>query len=250
MSHPLDPRRWLIADWPAPAQVYAGTTLRTGGVSQAPYDSLNLALHVGDDPVAVMENRGRLGLPTEPSWLEQVHGCSVIEARPGANKVIQADAAYTASAGVICAVMTADCLPVLLCDRLGSRVAAVHVGWRGLAAGVLEAAVAKLGGHGSDLLVWLGPAIGPGSYEVGNEVRTAFVSQDAHSDRAFHAGRNGHWWMDIYTLARQRLANVGVTGVYGGDHDTCRDAEHFFSYRRDGVTGRMASIIWFESNGI
>ncbi len=242
---------WLPADWPAPANVHAGTSWRQGGISQGAYASLNLAMHVGDDPPAVMENRRRLGLPTEPIWLNQVHGLAVVNAGrllEGSEQVIEADAAYTDVAGVICAVLTADCLPVLLCDRAGRRVAAVHAGWRGLAAGIIDRTVTALQLPGEQLLAWLGPAIGPNAYEVGEEVREAFLRIDADARTAFRPSRPGHWWMDIYQLARQQLGQRGVTEVYGGDRCTWQEAERFYSYRRDGVTGRMASVIWFESS--
>ena len=253
MTVGLNNKLWLPADWPAPANVHAGTSWRQGGISQGAYMSLNLAMHVGDDPTAVMENRRRLGLPTEPVWLNQVHGLAVVNADKASEvksgQVIEADAAYTDVAGVICAVLTADCLPVLLSDRAGRRVAAVHAGWRGLAAGIIERAVTALQRPGEQLLAWLGPAIGPHAYEVGEEVREAFLRSDAKAHTAFRPSRSGHWWMNIYQLARQQLGQQGVTGVYGGDHCTWQEAERFYSYRRDGVTGRMASVIWFESDG-
>jgi YfiH family protein len=181
-----------------------------------------------------------------------VHGLTVVDAgkvmAEASAQVSEADASYTDVSGVICAVLTADCLPVLLCDRAGSRVAAVHAGWRGLAAGIIEHTVMTLQLPAEQLLAWLGPAIGPRAYEVGDEVREAFVQRDANAEAAFRPGRPGHWWMDIYLLARQRLVHMGVREVYGGDHCTYQDKEHFYSYRRDGVTGRMASVIWFKSN--
>ncbi len=238
--------RWLKPEWPAPANVHAGTSLRMGGVSQPPYATLNLALHVGDDPAAVYKNRKRLGLPREPVWLQQVHGNTVINAADFSGRIPEADGAYSRQPGVICAVMTADCLPVLLCDRRGGGVAAVHAGWRGLLAGVIEAGVEKLAVAGDQLLAWLGPAIGPNAYEVGDEVRQAFVSRDASASLAFQPATAGRWWMDIYTLARQRLMQCGVEDIFGGDHCTCHEADKFYSYRRDGVTGRMVSVIWFE----
>jgi len=252
MTAGLNSKMWLQADWPAPANVHAGTSWRQGGISQGAYASLNLAMHVGDDAPAVIENRRLLGLPTEPIWLKQVHGPGIVNAGKVAKKkteqVIEADAAYTDQAGVICAVLTADCLPLLLCDRAGSRVAAVHAGWRGLAAGIIERAVTALQLPADQLLVWLGPAIGPHAYEVGEEVREAFLRIDADARTAFRLSRPAHWWMDIYQLARHQLAQRGVTEVYGGDHCSWTEADHFYSYRRDGVTGRMASVIWRESN--
>ncbi len=238
--------RWLVADWPAPPGVHAATSLRTGGVSPAPWDSLNLAMHVEDDPARVAENRRRLELPAEPVWLEQVHGTAVVRADTVRDdEVPRADAAWTDRKGVICAVLTADCLPVLFCDRAGTRVAAAHAGWRGLAAGVLEATVAALGVPGDEILAWLGPAIGPESYEVDETVRAAFLAADPAAEAAFTPTRPGHWHLDLYTAARRRLETHGVT-VHGGDHCTCREADRFYSYRRDGLTGRMATVIWLE----
>ena len=252
MTTMLNSKLWLQADWPAPANVYAGTSWRQGGISQGTYASLNLAMHVGDERRAVLENRHRLGLPAEPVWLNQVHGLTVVDAgkvmEGASDQAIEADASYSNVSGVICAVLTADCLPVLLCDRAGSRVAAVHAGWRGLAAGIIEHTVMALQLPAEQLLAWLGPAIGPQAYEVGDEVREAFVQRDADDHAAFRPGRPGHWWMDIYLLARQQLSHMGVSEVYGGDHCTYLDKENFYSYRRDGVTGRMASVIWFKSN--
>ncbi len=238
--------RWLPADWPAPAGVHAATSLREGGVSPAPWASLNLARHVGDDPDRVAENRRRLGLPAEPIWLDQVHGTGVIRAdavAPG--ETPRADAAWTDRPGTICVVLTADCLPVLFCDRAGTRVAAAHAGWRGLAAGVLEATVSALGCPGHALLAWLGPAIGPEAYEVDAAVRAAFLDTDSGAATAFRPVRPGHWRLDLYALARRRLERLGVT-VSGGDHCTFSEADRFYSYRRDGRTGRMASVIWFD----
>ena len=237
---------WLPAEWPAAPRVHAATSLRVGGVSPSPWASLNLAVHVGDEPARVYENRRRLGLPAEPLWLEQVHGTTVVAAHavvPG--KTPRADAAWTDRPGVICAVLTADCLPVLFCDRAGRRVAAAHAGWRGLAAGVLEATVAALAVPGTELLAWLGPAIGPVAYEVDAAVRDAFLASDPETTAAFTTTRPGHWQCDLYHLARRRLASLGVQ-VTGGEHCTFREADRFFSYRRDGRTGRMASVIWIE----
>lgn len=214
-----------------------------------PYDSLNLGDHVGDDPRAVAENRARLrnvlSLPAEPCWLQQVHGSCAVDAAAQALPC-QADAAYTDQSGVVCAVLTADCLPLLLCDRAGTRVAAVHAGWRGLASGVIERALEGFAASGNELMAWLGPAIGPRAFEVGDAVRAEFVAHATAATAAFQAGRAGHWYADLYTLARQRLAARGVTAVYGGDHCTFSDAARFYSFRRDGVTGRMASLIWLD----
>lgn len=243
---------WLLADWSAPAHISAGTSWRRGGISQGSYASLNLALHVGDDANAVAENRHRLHLPSAPIWLNQVHGRMVVDAgqvvEQSPARVIEADAAYTDRVGVICAVLTADCLPVLICDRQGTRVAAVHAGWRGMAVGIIEGTVDALGLPGEQLLAWLGPAIGPNAYEVGEEVRDTFMRNNPEAGMAFRSSSPGHWWMDIYQLARQRLMSRGVSAISGGDHCTWHEADNFYSYRRDGVTGRMASVIWIETN--
>lgn len=237
----------LRPHWPdAPANVAALATTRAGGVSTAPYDSLNLGDHVGDDPRSVAANRARLAaaLPGAPVWLSQVHGVAVADAAevpPGV--VPQADAAVAARAGVVCAVLTADCLPVLLCDRAGTVVGAAHAGWRGLAGRVIERTVEAMRTRtGADLTAWLGPAIGPASFEVGEEVRAAFAHLPA-SSADFMPRPNGKYLADIYALARKALAGCGVDSVAGGEWDTVRDAR-FYSYRRDGVTGRMASAIW------
>ena len=237
---------WLIPDWPAPAGVKACVTTRTGGVSLAPFDSLNLGDHVDDSPEAVAENRRRLTerFSIQPAWLKQVHGIAVAHADPG--QVATADASWTATPGIACAAMTADCLPVLFCDRAGTRVAAAHAGWRGLAAGVLEATLDTLAVPAGDVLVWLGPAIGPQAFEVGPEVRETFVRQVPESARAFVPGAHeGKLMADIYELARLRLAARGVTAVYGGGLCTVTDPR-FFSYRRHPRTGRFASLIWLE----
>lgn len=242
---------WIAPDWPAPASIRAGTTTRQGGVSQPPYMGLNLAGYVGDQPEAVAENRRRLrqqlALPGEPRWLQQVHGVAVVEAATVVGTPA-ADASFTRLPNTVCAVMTADCLPLLLCNRQGSVVAATHAGWRGLLDGVIEETVVSMGGAAADLLVWLGPAIGPAAFEVGDEVRDAFIARHADARQAFRPLAAGHWLADIYQLARQRLNKLGVTAVYGGDCCTYNDAERFYSYRRDGVTGRMASLIWITED--
>lgn len=237
----------LIPDWPAPSPVRAVTTTRRGGCSRPPFDDFNLADHVGDAADTVAKNRAilreRLALPSEPAWLTQVHGRRVVEAGGPA----RADAAFTCHAGVVCAVLTADCLPVLLCDRAGSCVAAAHAGWRGLAAGVLEATVAALPVATAELLAWLGPAIGPQAFAVGEDVRAAFVGPDPDSAAAFRAAGPGRWYADLYRLAGLRLRALGVGGVYGGGECTFHDRERFYSYRRDGTCGRMASLIWIDA---
>lgn len=237
----------LLPDWPAPNAVKALVTTRTGGFSAGIFASLNLGDHVGDDPDTVARNRQHLrrtlALPSEPRWLKQVHGVQVVDA---ANTIpgTVADGAWTDQPGVVCAVLTADCLPVFLCNRRGTKVALVHAGWRGLAGGVIEAGLRALGEPGAELLVWLGPAIGPDAYEVGDDVRHAFLVQDARADAAFKPVAGGRWFADLYALARRRLLAQGVNAVYGGDHCTLRESERFFSFRRGGVTGRMASLIW------
>lgn len=237
---------FLAADWPAPAHIRAGTTLRSGGVSRPPFDSLNLGAHTDDDAGAVADNRARLrralGLPAEPAWLDQVHGIRVGDAdRPIRES---ADAAIGCLPDTVCAVLTADCLPVVFCDRAGSCWGAAHAGWRGLAGGVLEATVAALPAPPSELLAWLGPSIGPANFEVGADVRAAFVDACADDFVAFRPGaRQGKFLTDIYALARSRLARAGVTAVYGGGLCTIDDAR-FYSYRRAPVTGRMATLVW------
>jgi YfiH family protein len=237
-------------DWAAPARVHAVATTRTGGDSRAPWASLNLGDHVGDDPASVVQNRvslrDELGLPGDPVWLQQVHGTTVVEAARAGSRVA-ADASWTTSPGVVCAVLTADCLPVLFCNRAGTHVAAAHAGWRGLTAGVLESTVAWLAADGvrpDALLAWFGPAIGPGGYEVGVEVRDAFLRADPAAGSAFRPNRPGHWLLDLYAAARQRLHRAGVTAISGGNFCTLTEPERFFSHRRDGVTGRQATLIW------
>jgi YfiH family protein len=223
------------------------TTTRDGGVSIAPWDSLNLGDHVGDDPAAVAENRRRLEVTLgirKPQWLTQVHGVQVVEAR--ADRVVrEADGCWTRTPGVVCTVMTADCLPVLFAAADGSCVAAAHAGWRGLLNGVLEATL-EVFDDPAQVNVWLGPAIGPAAFEVGPEVRAAFVAADAAAANAFQPSprHEGHWLADLYALARRRLQAAGVSQISGGDYCTHDQGEHFFSYRRDGQTGRMASLIW------
>jgi YfiH family protein len=235
---------WLTPDWPAPASVKACVTTREGGVSEAPFDSLNLGDHVDDRPEAVAENRRRLTehFSIQPAWLQQVHGIAVAHADPGI--VATADASWTTTPGIACTAMTADCLPALFCDRAGTRVAAAHAGWRGLAAGVLEATLDSLDIPANDVLVWLGPAIGPKAFEVGPEVREVFINQLPEAAEAFVPSDNaGKFMADIYLLARLRLAERGVTAVYGGGFCTVTDPR-FFSYRRASRTGRFASLVW------
>lgn len=292
----------ITPEWPAPPGVRAAFTLRTGGASVAPYDSLNLGARIGDSPVAVADNRRRvrekLRLPAEPVWLEQVHGVQVVEvgdagarersgakaagragavagaggavgtvcrvARPGEAAGVGAsgdvemgridpldrpptgDAAVARGAGQVCAVRVADCMPVLFAARDGSVVAAAHAGWRGLAGGVLEATIGRLGVPATELIAWMGPAIGPEHFEVGEDVRTAFTETDAGAASAFVANARRRWQCDLYALARRRLSSLRVSGIYGGGWCTFAEAGRFFSYRRDGQCGRMAALIWIE----
>ena len=240
---------WIEPDWPAPPRVRALTTTRQGGYSVPPFDGLNLADHVGDDPEAVRRNRSllkeSLALPAEPVWLNQVHGINVAIAG-SCPEGWEADAVFTQTPGRICAVLTADCLSLLLCSRAGDQVAAVHAGWRGLAAGVIEAALERFSVPGQEIMAWLGPAIGPDAFEVSDEVRDIFLRYDPTAAEAFSPNRPGHWLADIYWLARQRLAARGVGFVCGGDYCTVSEPERFYSYRRDGPTGRMASLIWID----
>ena len=293
------PEQFIIPDWPAPACVKALQTTRQGGVSAAPYDNFNLGSHVGDAPLAVARNRMLLNtlLPSEPVWLEQTHGSLVINA-DHAGCQPQADACIARHRAAVCVVMTADCLPVLLCDQQGTVVGAVHAGWRGLCNGVIEATVLAMAVPPQRLMAWLGPAISQDAFEVGEEVRTAFVAAQPQAEAAFISGQRGKWlamtrrcgasgagmaashplpqaagfaitsdlasavdspsrmasssisnvsrvWLaDIYALARLRLNALGITEIHGGDYCTYRERERFFSYRRDGVTGRMGTFIW------
>jgi YfiH family protein len=236
---------WIVPDWPAPANVKAFITTRAGGSSIGPYAGLNLGSRTDDDPLAVEANRRRLraALPDEPKWLRQVHGCEVVDADAFAG-VPEADAAVARSANTVCAVLVADCIPVLLADRAGSAVAIAHAGWRGLARGVLERAVERLDRPPEDLLAYLGPGIGPGAFEVGADVRDAFLTGDARAEAAFRPRAPGKWMADLFLLARQRLARCGITRIHGGDLCTHSDPRRFYSYRRDGATGRMAALIW------
>ena len=238
---------WIVPDWPAPPGVRALVTTRDGGVSTGGYASLNLAAHVGDDAAAVAENRRRLRthLPAEPAWLSQVHGVHVVDAL-AASANVEADAAVARAPGAVCAVLTADCLPVLLCDESGTMVAAAHAGWRGLAGGVIEATVQAMAVAPQRLLAYLGPAIGPQSFEVGPEVREAFLAHSAEAASAFVAKGDDKFFADLYRLATQRLRALGTVRIFGGGRCTLREAGLFYSYRRDHTTGRMASLVWME----
>jgi polyphenol oxidase len=241
----------LVPEWRVPQAVRAAFTLRTGGVSAAPFDSLNLGAHVGDTPGAVAENRRRvracLGLPAEPAWLEQVHGTGVadLDARSEGTGA-SADAVITRRPGRVCAVQVADCMPVLLAARDASAVAVAHAGWRGLAAGVLEATVARLGVAAGELVAWLGPAISARHFEIGGEVRAALLAADPGAGAAFVQNARGRWQCDLVALARRRLCALGVTEVSGGAWCTYADPTRFFSFRRDGRCGRMAALIWLQ----
>lgn len=254
---------WIVPDWAAPASVQAISTTRRGGFSSGPWSSLNLGLNCSDDPLTVRQNRSvlRQYLPAEPRWLSQVHGTDVF--RDPGNTARQtaavtetvsfathqdpvADAQVAYQPGQVCAILTADCLPVLLCNREGTKVGAAHAGWRGLAAGVLEQTVRAMGEPPGQLMAWLGPAIGPSAYEVGNEVRTAFLCQDEQASAAF-TQRGDRWLLNLYLIARQRLMRAGLSDISGGNFCTHSDPERFFSYRRDGATGRMASLVWLNS---
>lgn len=245
---------FLLPDWPAPAHVQARVTTRYGGVSQSPYDSFNLARHVGDDPHQVEHNRQTLQavlqLPTPPRWLSQVHGDQVVDATQAAVDT-QADASFTVDTGTVCAVLTADCLPVLFSDLQGRGVAVAHAGWRGLAAGVLQATATALATQlacpASQLMAWMGPAIGPDAFEVGDEVREVFVRKQPPLATAFVPSREGHWYADMYALARMSLQAYGMDAVYGGGLCTYSDAAQFYSYRRQPTTGRMATLIWMTN---
>lgn len=239
---------WIVPDWPAPPRVRACFTTRAGGVSPAPFDSMNLGLRSGDVLGNVESNRAilRACLPSAPAWLRQVHGATAVAASMVAGAEVEADASWTDQPGVTCAVMVADCMPVFLCDRDGATVAVAHAGWRGLSGGVIEATVRAMGVPGERLLAWLGPAIGPDNFAVGDDVLQAFVAHDPAAHAAFrpYPGRHGKWLCDLYALARQRLAALGVASVDGGGFCTVAE-RRMFSHRRDqGRSGRMAALIW------
>jgi len=247
---------WLIPHWPGlPDNIGVLSTTRLGGVSPEPYDDgaggggLNLGTHVGDQPEHVVRNRAILcaQLPSEPVWLSQVHGTAVVDVAAAQHQVPEADASFSTTPGKVCLIMTADCLPVLFCDAEGKTVAAAHAGWRGLAAGVLQTTVASMRAAGAgELSAWMGPAIGPEQFEVGEDVRTAFQQQGAPDAFQPIAGKPGKYLADIYALARYVLRKAGVQQVHGGEFCTVSDPARFYSYRRDGVTGRQASLIWIK----
>lgn len=223
--------------------------MRGGGCSEGAFASFNLAMHVGDDAQRVLENRARLkkeaALPSGPIWLKQVHGANVVDAATTEGDV-EADGVYASRRNRVCAVLTADCLPIFVCNRQGTEVALLHGGWRGLSSGIVAAGLRTFHARADELIVWLGPAIGARAYEVGDDVRRAFIGQDEAAAAAFEAGPPGKWTMDIYRLTRMHLNASGVTAIYGGEYCTATQSDLFFSYRRDGTTGRMASLLWLE----
>ena len=240
---------WIVPQWPAPASVRALSTYRTGGVSAAPYASLNLGRHVGDAAASVAENRRSLavtaGLPAEPVWLTQVHGATVADLdAPGAPGA--ADACFSRAFGKVCAILTADCLPILFAADSGDLVAASHAGWRGVAGGVIETTVAALRVPPAQLLAWLGPAIGPQHFEVGAEVREALLKDDVGAEGAFTLNARGRFMADLAAVARRRLAAAGISRIFGGGECTFADRDRYFSHRRDGVSGRQATLIWLR----
>lgn len=241
---------WIPANWPGPDGIVAGCTTREGGVSEGEYATLNLGAHVGDAIEHVAENRRRFTahceLPGAPLWLNQVHGTNVV-VDPHSTEPPAADAAFTRQSGMVCAVMTADCLPVLLVSVTGQELAAAHAGWRGLCDGILENTVRQFQAPPSNILAWLGPAISQKNFEVGDEVRQKFVGYDAQTARLFSRNDNDRWQADLYGLARQRLMQAGIQQIYGGDYCTYDDSGRFFSYRRDGPCGRMASFVFRNS---
>jgi YfiH family protein len=248
----------IVPDWPdLPDNVRALTTARSGGFSSAPYDDgdgkggFNLGTHVGDDVHAVLQNRAQLRaiVPSEPAWLTQIHGVTVVDAATVGDDAPRADASVATRPGVVCTIQTADCLPVLFCDSRGATVGAAHAGWRGLVHGVLENTVRRMRDAGAgELMAWLGPAIGPQHFEVGEDVRAAFIARDEMHDASFKpiSNRPGKYLADIYLLARNALTKTGIEQIYGGDFCTVMDHDRFFSYRRDKTTGRMASLIWIK----
>lgn len=239
---------WIEADWPAPANIHAGVTTRLGGSSQAPFNSFNLATHVGDDPAAVARNRAllrkHLDLPSEPRWLQQVHGSVIRDAAETGSS--RADASWADRPGEVCAVLTADCVPILLCNRSGTEIAAVHAGWRGLSDGIIAKAVARFRAEPGMLLAWLGPHIGPAHYPVGDEVRNACLTTSIEAPGGFTDAGAGRWFADLGYLARSALAECGVTACFASPHCCFSREELYYSHRRDRVTGRMANLIWME----
>ena len=240
---------WIPASWPAPSHIHAGTTTRTGGISPAPYDTLNLADHVGDKPACVTHNRTllctSLGLTVVPSWLQQEHGNRIINLAD-THATLRGDGAYTTRKNQICAVLTADCLPLLLCDIQGTQIAAVHIGWRGYSRNIIAKAISRFTCRKPDLLAWIGPSISASNYEVGAEVRIACLQVTGDPDVGFLPTRKNYWHADLAGLVRYQLQACGVSNINGVNHCTLTDVERFYSHRRDGVTGRMASLIWMD----
>lgn len=248
-AHP----QWIVPDWPAPARVRALVTTRAGGNSSGPYSSMNLGRRTADDPAAVEANHAQLNrlLPEPPRWLAQVHGSTVVDAdmmNGKSNEVPQADASVAHRPGTVCAILVADCLPVLFTDRTGSCIAAAHAGWRGLASGVLGNTIARMPAQPADLMAWIGPGIGPTAFEVGDDVLQAFCAEAPERKSAFKALRPGKWLCDLPSLARDALRRAGVTEIHGGDLCTYTDVERFYSHRRNPLTGRMAALIWRTSD--
>ncbi|MDT8868949.1 peptidoglycan editing factor PgeF [Vibrio fluvialis] len=242
---------WILPNWPAPTSVKALSSTRVGGFSQPPYAGLNLGMHVGDDPKFVERNRDQLkhdaSMPSTPIWLNQTHSTVVLEVGAPTSQVLDADGVWTTAPNVVCSAMTADCLPVLISNTQGTKVAAVHAGWRGLSGGIVENALSQFASE--DVLVWLGPAIGPQAFEVGDDVLAAFSAHDDNAHLAFKPGKQaGKWWADMNHLTRLRLAKLGIERVFDNGLCTYQDANLFYSYRRDGVTGRQASFIWIDEN--
>lgn len=242
----------IQANWPAPPHVRAFTTTRMGGFSLAPYDTFNLATHVGDSALDVIQNREVLArkknLPHAPLWLEQNHTTTVVSADLPYEAYPTADASFSFLPERVCAVLTADCLPVLVCDKQGTQVAAIHAGWKGLAAGIIPATLLKLKANPKDILVWMGPAIGPEAFEVKDDVRDIFIDAKSAKSDHFREKAKGLYLADMYSIARFQLSKCGVDEVYGGEYCTFSDPERFFSYRRNNVTGRMASVIWLAKS--
>ncbi|MGR5254467.1 peptidoglycan editing factor PgeF [Vibrio astriarenae] len=240
---------FIVPDWPVAKRVRAISSLRDGGVSSSPFSSLNVGMHVGDNEQNVLENRSRLAIeaamPSAPVWLNQTHSSDVLELFRPTGNVLDGDASFTSVAGVVCAAMTADCLPVLLADENGEQVAAVHAGWRGLADGIVEKAAAKFSGK---VIAWLGPAIGPDAFEVGQDVFDEFVSQNKQAQQAFRQSDTdaNKYYANMHLLATQALNRVGITDIYRDSRCTYLNPEQFFSYRRDGQTGRQVTCIWID----
>jgi YfiH family protein len=239
-----------MPDWPAPSTVNALVTERTGGSSLGPYAGFNLGAQVGDNADAVAANRGalvtELGLPAAPFWMEQIHGAAVVDLDLNPQAAPEADGAVTSQINRVCAVLTADCLPVLFASSKKTRVGVAHAGWRGLANGILPATVSALGCEPSELIAWLGPAISAEAYEVGDDVRTEFLATNAAAEQYFSPNERGRWQADLYGLARQVLNDCGITKIYGGDFCTFGCPEQFFSHRRESPCGRMATLIWLS----